>query len=261
MRVNEAGLALIRAYEGFRAKAYRCPAGILTIGYGHTSMAGPPDVRVGMTVSKKQAEDILAADVAIFASEISRFIKADLNDNQFAALVSFSYNVGVGAFRSSSVLAAVNRSDFDSVPRRLNLWVKAGGRVLPGLVKRRASEGQLFQRAEGVSLATFDDVMALPTPAEREEMDQARGLLDLPTGKPLANSTTVWASLGQFAATVGALASGAMARFREASWEISDFAWLLPEASATNIIIGFAAVSTLVWIIRERRRHAEEDGV
>lgn len=261
MRVNEAGLALIRAYEGFRGQAYRCPAGILTIGYGHTSMAGPPDVRAGMRMNKAQAEAVLAADVAVFASEIARFIRVELSGNQFSALVSFAYNAGTGAFRKSSVLAAVNRGDFDSVPRRLNLWVKAGGRTLPGLVKRRASEGQLFQRAEGVSLATFDDVMALPTPAEREEMDQARGLLDLPTGKPMANSTTVWASLGQFAATLGAVASGAMARFREASWEISDFAWALPEASASNIIIGFAAVSTLVWIIRERRRHAEEDGV
>lgn len=261
MRVNEAGLALIRCYEGFRAKAYRCPVGVLTIGYGHTSMAGPPEVRAGMVMSKRQAEEVLSADVAVFASEIARFIRPALTSNQFSALVSFAYNVGVGAFRKSSVLAAVNRNDFDSVPRRLNLWVKAGGRVLSGLVKRRASEGQLFMRAEGVSLAGFDDVMALPTPAEREEMDQARGLLDLPAGKPMANSTTVWASLGQFAATLGALASGAAARFREASWEISDFAWLLPEASATNIIIGFAAVSALVWVIRERKRRAEEDGV
>lgn len=260
MRVNEAGLALIRTYEGFRGEAYRCPAGVWTIGYGHTSMAGPPDVKPKMRMTKKQAEEVMASDVAVFASDIARYIKADLNDNQFAALVSFAYNVGVGAFRSSSVLASVNREDFDSIPRRLNMWVKAGGRVLPGLVKRRASEGMLFMKdPRGMNL--FAGQMPTLSEGEWREVEEARGLLDIPMGTPMMKSTTNWAAFGQFFATMGALVSGAAARFREASWEASDFTWFLPEASALNITLGFAAVATLVWIIKERRTKALEDDV
>lgn len=146
MEVNEEGLALIKRFEGLRTTAYRCPAGVWTIGYGHTSMAGPPAVTSGMTIGEADAGAILQRDVDAFAREVEASLRVRLSGNQFAALVSFSYNVGIGNFKKSSVLAAINAGDFAAVPRRLRLWVKAGGRRLPGLVKRRAAESELFAK-------------------------------------------------------------------------------------------------------------------
>ena len=148
MRMTEEGLALIKRFEGFRAEAYRCPAGVWTVGYGHTSAAGSPPVKRGMTVTRAEAEDILRRDVDAFARDVLESLTAALNDRQFSALVSFAYNVGITNFRKSSVLACVNGGALASVPQRLALWNKAKGRVLPGLVKRRAAEAEMFAGAQ-----------------------------------------------------------------------------------------------------------------
>ncbi len=147
MRITEEGLALIKRFEGFRARAYRCPAGVWTIGYGHTGAAGPPTVAAGMVISRAEAEEILRRDVDGFARDVETSLRVALDDRQFSALVSFAYNVGITNFRKSSVLAYVNAGDLAAVPGRLQLWNKAKGRVLPGLVKRRAAEAELFLSA------------------------------------------------------------------------------------------------------------------
>lgn len=144
MHMTEEGLALIRRFEGFRGEAYRCPAGIWTIGYGHTSAAGPPRVEPGMTMSEAEAARVLARDVERFAKEVRAALAREVSPAQFSALVSFAFNVGMGAFRTSSVLKRVNDGDFDAVPERLKLWVKAKGRTFPGLVRRRAAEAEMF---------------------------------------------------------------------------------------------------------------------
>ncbi len=104
-------LALIRRFEGVRLRAYRDSAGVWTIGYGHTSMAGPPKVKPGMRITRREAEEILRRDVEKFARGVAREIGPQamqrLNENQFGALVSFAFNVGLGNFRRSSVLRAV----------------------------------------------------------------------------------------------------------------------------------------------------------
>ena len=147
--------------------------GVWTIGFGHTAMAGAPEVSQGMEISRAEAEKILARDVAGFARGVAKLVTAQLNNNEFSALVSFAYNVGLGNFASSSVLKAVNAGDREAVPRRLQLWVKAGGRVLPGLVKRRAAEAALFLKS---------------TEAE------VRAPVEVPRGKPAQQSTTIWAA-------------------------------------------------------------------
>ena len=147
MKMTEDGLALIKRFEGFMAEAYRCPAGVWTIGYGHTSAAGPPAVAGGMTISRAEADAILRKDVEMFARDVRASLRITLDDRQFSALVSFAYNVGITNFRKSSALAACNGGDLAAVPRRLQLWNKAKGRVLPGLVKRRAAEAELFETA------------------------------------------------------------------------------------------------------------------
>jgi lysozyme len=172
MKVTEAGLSLIRESEGFRERAYRDAVGVWTIGYGHTSAAGAPHVTPAMRVTRAEAEDILARDVAMFVKGVRKLLACELADEQFSALVSFAYNVGLTNFAASSVLKAVNSGDFDAVPRRLALWVKAGGRTLPGLVRRRAAEAALF--------AGFGDASSAP---------------ETPRGKPTAKSRTIWSAI------------------------------------------------------------------
>ena len=147
MRMTEEGLALIRRFEGFRARAYRCPAGVWTIGYGHTAAAGPPVVSAGLTIERSEAEAILVRDVENVVRDVKASLKVTLAASQFSALVSFAYNVGIANFRKSSVLAVANGGDLASVPGRLQLWNQAQHRVLPGLVKRRAAEAELFLAA------------------------------------------------------------------------------------------------------------------
>ena len=142
--INRAALALIRRFEGFRARAYRDAAGVWTIGYGHTSRAGPPQVRPGMRVSHARAEEILRRDVETFARAVARQVRTPLNANQFGALVSFAYNIGIGNLRRSSVLRAVNEGRLEDVPRMLMRWTRAGGKHLRGLKRRRRAEGRLF---------------------------------------------------------------------------------------------------------------------
>jgi len=152
-RIGDAALELIMRFEGFRAEAYRDAAGIWTIGYGHTSMAGPPQVRPGMRITKAEAVDILRRDVERFARGVARAIGdealAKLDENRFGALVSFAYNVGLGNFRRSSVLRAVRDGRPEDVPRLLLRWTKAGGRRLRGLVRRRRAEGRLWMTPPG----------------------------------------------------------------------------------------------------------------
>jgi lysozyme len=224
MKMTEEGLALIRQYEGFRGKAYRDPVGIWTIGYGHTSSAGAPEVTPGLVISRDEAAAILVRDVAKFADGVRREVKTPLNDAQFSALVSFAYNVGLGAFKKSSVLAAINANDFEAVPRRLNLWVKAGGHVLPGLVKRRAAEGALFLSAKPVS------PVDVPHPVEPIR------------GKPMGKSKTAWSA--GLAALV-AVAQG----------------FLLAGAKLAAGIAALAIVALAVVIIRERYLKSREEGL
>lgn len=144
MRLTDEGIALIKRFEGFREEAYRDPAGVWTIGYGHTGRAAPPPVEPGMKITPEEGEAILRADLDYFVARAGPLIERELTANQFSALISFAFNVGTGNFRRSSVLAAVNEGRLDEVPGRLALWNKAGGRVLKGLVRRRMAEGDLF---------------------------------------------------------------------------------------------------------------------
>ena len=138
--VNEAGVRLVQEFEGCRLDAYRCPAGIPTIGYGATG----PDIRMGMVWTQEQADARLVEDLARFADGVERLVEVDLSDNQFAAIVSFAFNVGLGALRDSTLLRKLNAGDYLGAADQLPRWNKGGGRVLPGLTRRRAAERDLF---------------------------------------------------------------------------------------------------------------------
>lgn len=142
MKTNTKGIALIRKWEGLRTKAYQDVAGIWTIGYGHTSAAGSPKVTAGMVITEKRAEEILKSDLKKFEDQVSSLVKIDLNENQFAALVSFHYNTG--ALGKSTLLKKINSKDFKSVPGEFLKWVNAGGKFVKGLQNRREEEVQLW---------------------------------------------------------------------------------------------------------------------
>jgi lysozyme len=233
MQMMSEGLELIKRFEGFRAAAYRDSAGVWTIGYGHTSMAGEPAVRPGMRLSRAEAAAILTRDVESFAQGVRQAVTIELSDAQFSALVSFAYNVGLANFRSSSVLKAVNASDFDQVPRRLSLWVKAGGRVLPGLVKRRTAEAELFASAAAAGMPQLPG----------EPVTQVKG-------KPPHLSTTNWAA-------VASALAGIMTSIAAAFRDIAD------AMGGPALALGAIAIIVLasLWIIRERHRKSAEEGV
>ena len=138
-RTGKAGLELIKHFEGLRLEAYLCPAGVWTIGYGSTR-----GVYQGMTVTESEAEAMLRRDLLAAERSVLRLVTVRLTDNQFDALVSFVFNLGGGALQRSTLRQKLNRGDYDVVPRELMKWVRAGGKILPGLVRRRQAEAELF---------------------------------------------------------------------------------------------------------------------
>lgn len=156
-QTNRAGIDLIKRFEGFSAKAYKCPAGILTIGYGHTG----PEVRMGMVMNMANAEIVLASDLQSAERAVIRNIKRPLTDNQFASLVSFTFNLGGGALQGSTLRMKCNRSEDDQVPKEFMKWVWAGGKKLAGLKTRRQSESNLYSLQEPVVYAEIGKAVSL----------------------------------------------------------------------------------------------------
>lgn len=142
MKTNQKGIDLIKRWEGLRTKAYYDIAGILTIGYGHTNLAGGFKVSPGQVITEKQAEEILRSDLKKFEDQVSSLVKVPLNDNQFSSLVSFHYNTG--ALGKSTLLKKVNSKDFKAVPGEFLKWVNAGGKFVKGLENRRKDEINLW---------------------------------------------------------------------------------------------------------------------
>jgi len=148
-QINNDGLNLVKQFEGLRLEAYRCPAGVWTIGYGHTHGVKPE-----ATISGEQANHLLAEDLAESGVQVDQCVNVTLNDNQYAALSSFVFNAGIGNLTASTLLKRLNTGDYDCVPSELPKWVKAtdpktGNKVsLAGLVKRRAAEGELWLKTD-----------------------------------------------------------------------------------------------------------------
>ena len=137
--INEAGLNLIKDFEGLRLNAYQDAVGVWTIGYGHTRTAYP-----GQYVSEAGATALLREDIATFERAVSSAVQVPLTDNQYAALVSFAFNVGSGALNSSTLLRRLNSGDYYGAANELLRWNRAGGRELYGLTRRREAERSLF---------------------------------------------------------------------------------------------------------------------
>jgi len=138
--INAAGETLIKSFEGCCLTARPDVGGIPTIGYGHCG----PDVVNGMVWTQQQADGALASDLEKACGSIQRLVKVPLNENQFAALVSFTFNVGPGNLQRSTLLTLLNRGFYEQIPAQLMRWNRVNGEILGGLSRRRAAEGQLW---------------------------------------------------------------------------------------------------------------------
>ena len=139
MKPSSHAEALIQKFEGFCGKAYKCPAGIWTYGYGHTR-----GVKQGDIIPKARALEILRQDLQEAGETVNRLVTVPLTQGQYDALCSFIFNLGARNFRNSTLLRKLNDGDYKGAANEFLRWTKAGGRELPGLVKRRKAERQLF---------------------------------------------------------------------------------------------------------------------
>lgn len=140
MEVSDEGITLIEGFETFSPYPYYCPARKLTIGYGHVILPHESFSKI----TEPEAVILLKKDTSLAQSAISRAVTVPLTQNQFDALVSLVFNIGIGAFTSSTLLKKLNAGDYDGAEEQFGRWVYAGGRKLQGLVNRRTAEALLF---------------------------------------------------------------------------------------------------------------------
>ncbi|MBD2105968.1 lysozyme [Nodosilinea sp. FACHB-13] len=146
--INAAGLAIIKGFEGLSLSAYPDPGTggePWTIGYGHTSSAGAPQVYRGLTITRAEAEEILKRDLKKYEKAVSDAVTRTLTSDQFSALVSFTFNVGPSNLQSSTLLKKLNAGDMAGASEEFAKWIYAGGNVMPGLQRRRKAERALFR--------------------------------------------------------------------------------------------------------------------
>ena len=163
MKTNESGITLIKSFEGLRLKAYKpVPSEkYYTVGYGHYG----PDVKPGMIITEEQAEALLKKDIELFEIGVEKVIDENitLTSNQFSALVSFSFNVGLENFKKSTLLKMINKGNKDeleAIHSQFKRWVWAGSQILPGLQRRREAEFKLYstpESSESMTEGNIDD--------------------------------------------------------------------------------------------------------
>ena len=241
MHMSQGGLDnLLKKFEGCKLKAYHCPAGVCTIGYGHTSAAGAPEVVDGMIITQAVADAILKRDIVKYEIAVMDLVKVKLTQNQFDVLVDFAYNAGVGNLKSSTMLKKINSGDFDAVPAELMKWTKGGGKVLPGLVRRRQAAGAWWsadQHVEEQEQRTDPDPVPVRTMADSKQ----------------GNAALLTAGLG----SVG-VAKEIAAQAKDASDVADQFMGLLGN---TNFVIMVAIIGAGAAIWYWRKKNMDEHGV
>lgn len=140
MNISQNGLELIKHFEGCELEAYKCAAGVWTIGYGHIKTA-----EEGMVISQSYADELLEGEIVEYEDYVNTAVTAPLSQDQFDALVSWTFNLGNGNLNASTMLKVLNRGEYEEVPNQMKRWNKAGGKVLEGLIRRREAEANLFE--------------------------------------------------------------------------------------------------------------------
>jgi lysozyme len=231
------GLALVKEFEGLRLKAYKCPAAVWTIGYGHTSAAGSPIVTSDLEITREDAEGILKDDMEQYEAGVRKYVKVGLTQGQFDALVDFAYNAGVGALAKSTLLKKVNAGKFDEVPAEFMKWTKGGGKELPGLVRRRRAEVKLWRGLETETPVHHDEARAEPD-------------------KPKASKSITQSKEANAAVAAGGL--GTIAVVQEVMPLVKEGGDLLGSLSPTILIlVVIIAAAAAVWYFRKQRLDEE----
>ena len=231
MKINEAGLEIIKKWESCRLTAYKDTGGVLTIGWGHTSAAGEPKVLPRMKINQQEADAILARDIAIYEAAVTKEVQDHLNENQFAACVSLCYNIGPGNFAKSSVVRFIKAGRMQDAADAFALWNRDNGKILSGLVKRRADEAALFVKEEGKTEA----------PAQ---------IVETPQGKPMSLSTTNVAAGVAAAATISASAK-----------EIATNASSVFSGQNAIGVLAVVVLLALGWIVYQRYTQKRDWGI
>jgi lysozyme len=178
--INRETLEHVKRWEGLKLTAYPDPGSRngepWTIGYGHTS-DGHMKVYRGLTITPAQAEAALEYDLNETAAAVEELVKVDLSDNQFGALVSFAFNVGVNAFRKSTLLKRLNKGEYEAVPGEMARWNKNDGKVMKGLINRRAAEAGLWAKGEFVSSRGVKAEPEAPAAVNMETVSWGAGIL------------------------------------------------------------------------------------
>ena len=143
MNISQEGLALIKKFEGCELEAYKCAAGVWTIGYGSTK-----GVKEGDSITQEEADNLLLHEMHEYEGYVNDLVEVDLEQNQFDALVSWVFNLGPANLKASTLLKVLNAKDYEGVPAQIKRWNKAGGKVLQGLIRRREAESLLFEGKE-----------------------------------------------------------------------------------------------------------------
>ena len=144
MKISRSGIDLITRWEGCKLTAYKDGGGVWTIGYGHTSAAGAPEVKAGLKISLPDAKEIFVRDVVKYEAAVDKAINRPMTQGQFDAMVSLCYNIGPGAFAGSTLVRKFNAGDIAGAKKAFASWVKDNGKVIKGLQNRRADEQNHF---------------------------------------------------------------------------------------------------------------------
>lgn len=204
--VNRETIEHVKRWEGLKLTAYPDPGSRdgnpMTIGFGHVS-DGFLKVYRGLTITPKQAEDALEFDLNETAAKVDELVKAELSDNQFGALVSFAFNVGTGAFAKSTLLKKLNKGDYAAVPAEMARWTKNDGKVMQGLVNRRAAEAGLWAKGEFVSSKGMKAGKEAPPIIDKETVSWGAGILASLSAAITGSGPIQWALAGVIVVAFG----------------------------------------------------------
>lgn len=234
MKTSPRGVKLITDFEGFRANAYPDVGSVWTIGYGFTK-----GVKKGDKITRSEADARLREELTEYERGVLRACKVEPNQNQFDALVCFAFNVGVAGMSKSSVIKAHNREDYQAAARAFGLWNKAGGKVWPGLTRRRAAEGALY-------LEPVPDDVSDPAEGPVDDMPQV-----VDSERPMTESTINRASVvagGTAAVATVAETARTVADVKYSVASLGD--WLVP----ILLLVVVALCGYIVWERVSQRR-------
>jgi lysozyme len=258
LTVSDAGLKLIKSFEGCEKKAgrghfraYVDPVGIPTIGWGHTNATGR---QFDLTAVWTQAEcdDALREDLEKFEAGVRNLVRVELEPFQFDALVSFAYNCGIGNLKSSTLLRKVNKGDFAGAASEFGKWNKAGGRVLPGLTRRRAAEATLFAGAGCIEVKATE-LHPMPQAIDAPEKPSMGEVLK---SSKIAQTGVASATLGSANEAIGAVkdAAAQVKEVKDAADDVGllDLVTTLVQQPRFWIAVAIVGAGVAVWYFRWR---------